>query len=161
MLDKSNSTTTTIVKHNKPSTPPLPNTVRGVLAGFTPNGEPLVDFCANPTGAPVLAASTICVQKTDIGREAVLLFEDGDPARPILLGLIQPPFDGAGGKTMRIDITVDGQRLTLCAEDEIVLRCGEASITLTKAGKVLIRGTYLLSRSSGPNRIKGGSVHLN
>ena len=47
------------------------------------------------------------------------------------------------------------------AESEIVLRCGEASITLTRAGKVLIRGTYLLSRSSGVNRIKGGSVQIN
>ena len=34
----------------------------------------------------------------------------------------------------------------LCSSpsSEIVLRCGEASITLTKAGKVLIRGDYLL-----------------
>jgi hypothetical protein len=42
-----------------------------------------------------------------------------------------------------------------------VLRCGQASVTLTKAGKVLIRGTYVSSRSSGVNRIKGGSVQLN
>ena len=41
------------------------------------------------------------------------------------------------------------------------LRCGKASITLTRAGKVLIRGAYLLSRSSGVNRIKGGSVQIN
>jgi hypothetical protein len=42
-----------------------------------------------------------------------------------------------------------------------VLRCGKASITLTSAGKVLIRGTYVLSRSSGVNKIKGGSIQLN
>ena len=30
-----------------------------------------------------------------------------------------------------------------------------------RAGKVLIRGAYLLSRSSGVNRIKGGSVQIN
>ena len=47
------------------------------------------------------------------------------------------------------------------ALDQLVLRCGKASITLTKAGKVLIQGTYLSSRSSGVNRIKGGSVQLN
>ena len=44
---------------------------------------------------------------------------------------------------------------------QIVLRCGEASITLTRAGKVLIRGAYVLSRSSGTNRIQGGSVEIN
>ena len=42
-----------------------------------------------------------------------------------------------------------------------VLVRGKASITLTREGKVLIRGTYLSSRSSGVNRIKGGSVQIN
>jgi hypothetical protein len=42
-----------------------------------------------------------------------------------------------------------------------VFRFGQASITLTRAGKVLIRGAYLLSRSSGVNLITGGSVEIN
>jgi hypothetical protein len=42
-----------------------------------------------------------------------------------------------------------------------VLQCGKASITLTKAGKVLIQGSYVSSRSTGVNRVKGGSVQLN
>ena len=57
-------------------------------------------------------------------------------------------------------VEIDGETLTLSAEREIVLRCGKASLTLTRAGKVLIRGAYLLSRSSGANRIKGGSVQI-
>jgi hypothetical protein len=60
-----------------------------------------------------------------------------------------------------MDAEVDGERLVFTAKKEIVLRCGKASITLTRAGKVLIRGIYLLSRSSGVNRIKGGSVQIN
>ena len=55
----------------------------------------------------------------------------------------------------------DDEKLILTAEKEIVLRCGLASITLTRAGKVILRGAYLLSRSSGVNRIKGGSVQIN
>jgi hypothetical protein len=51
--------------------------------------------------------------------------------------------------------------MIVSAKEELVLRCGKASITLTKAGKVMIKGSYLLSRSSGVNRIKGGSVQLN
>jgi hypothetical protein len=47
------------------------------------------------------------------------------------------------------------------AKEQLVLRCGKASITLTKEGKVLIQGAYVSSRSSGVNRIKGGSVQLN
>ena len=56
---------------------------------------------------------------------------------------------------------IDGERLEFSAEREIVLRCGKASITLTREGKVLIKGAYLSSRSSGVNRIKGGSVQIN
>ena len=52
-------------------------------------------------------------------------------------------------------------RLELVARREIVLRCGNASITLTRAGKIILRGTYVLSRSSGVNKIKGGSVQIN
>jgi hypothetical protein len=53
------------------------------------------------------------------------------------------------------------ERLELVAEREIVLRCGQASVTLTRAGKIILRGTYVLSRSSGVNRIAGGSVQIN
>jgi hypothetical protein len=56
---------------------------------------------------------------------------------------------------------IDGKRITFDAQEEIVLQCGKASITLTRAGKVLVRGEYLLSRSSGVNSIKGGSVQIN
>jgi hypothetical protein len=42
-----------------------------------------------------------------------------------------------------------------------VLRCGKTSITRTKAGKVVIEGTYLSNKSTRANRIKGGSIQLN
>ena len=58
-------------------------------------------------------------------------------------------------------VELNGRRLEFNADEELVLRCGKSSITLTQAGKVLIRGEYLLSRSSGVNRIKGGSVQIN
>jgi hypothetical protein len=53
------------------------------------------------------------------------------------------------------------ERLTLTATREIVLQCGRASITLTRAGKVLVRGAYLSLRSSGVHRITGASVQIN
>jgi hypothetical protein len=58
-------------------------------------------------------------------------------------------------------LRVDGKRVLIEGQEEITLTCGAASITLTKAGKILIRGTYLQSRSSGVNRILGGSVQVN
>jgi hypothetical protein len=92
----------------------------------------------------------------------VLVFDNNDLRRPIVLGLLQPPSPPEKTtKLQPVEAILDGERVTLEANSEIVLRCGKASITLTRAGKVLITGEYLLSRSSGPNRIKGGSVQIN
>jgi len=133
-----------------------------MLTGYSEQGEPLVDFPGNPAGQPAPAFSTVPLEAAFAGRECVLAFEDGDAGRPILVGLTQPPI--APERVDRrepVEMVVDGKRMVFTAEDEIVLRCGRASITLTRAGKVLIRGAYLLNRSSGVNRIKGGSVQIN
>lgn len=128
--------------------------VIGVLVGLPEPSTPWVAFPGNPRAEGIPARTTAALAATDVGREVALLFEGGDPHRPLVIGCIQRPAGSVG-------IEVDGQRLELSAEREIVLRCGAASITLTRAGKVLIRGTYVLSRSSGVNRIKGGSVQIN
>jgi hypothetical protein len=127
----------------------------GVLAGFDERGVPLVLYPGAPGGRPVPARSVVALSAGAVGREAVLLFEQGDPARPLVMGLVEVPRPGPA----RVEL--DGERLVLTAEREITLRCGEASITLTSAGKVLIHGSYVLSRSSGLNRIKGGAVQIN
>lgn len=59
------------------------------------------------------------------------------------------------------ELLIDGRRIDLQAREEIVLRCGKSSITMTSAGKIIIRGAYVSSKSSGANRIKGGSVQIN
>ena len=139
--------------------------VIGVLVGVNDQGEPLVAFPGNPTEASVVARSTCALSEDDFGREVALLFEGGDPALPLIIGPVHrgkettrsPTQDGQSPT----DVTLDGERICLSADREIVLRCGKASITLTRAGKILIRGAYLLNRSSGVNRIKGGSVQIN
>lgn len=129
----------------------------GVLMGFTDEGTPLVVFPGNLAEAAVPARTTAQLTPEDVGREVALLFEGGDPALPLVVGrLIRP-------EPVAVTVRRDGveERLNLTAEREIVLRCGKASITLTRAGKVLIRGEYVSSRATGANRIKGGSVQLN
>lgn len=128
----------------------------GKLTGANESGEPQVDFPGSPCSRPQSARSMAAWTPSDLGREVVLMFEGGNAHRPVMLGFLQRPH-----VQPRVQAEKDGERLVLTAEKEIVLRCGEASITLTRAGKVLIRGTYLLSRSSGVNRIKGGSVQIN
>jgi hypothetical protein len=121
-----------------------------------PSGIPLVKLPGDPPDASVPARSAVALRSGDVGREAVLFFEEGDRRRPVILGLLQGP----SPKEM-VEVRMDGKRLYLSADNEIVLRCGKASLTLTRAGKVLIRGAYLSSRSSGVHRIKGGSVQIN
>jgi hypothetical protein len=53
------------------------------------------------------------------------------------------------------------EQLVLSASKQITIQCGESSITLTAAGKIILRGKYIVSRSSGVHRIKGGSVQIN
>jgi Domain of unknown function (DUF6484) len=143
--------------------------VIGTFVGVGDAGEPLVDHPLNPSGHPLASRTIVPLGQDRLGQEVVLAFEGGDPGRPIVLGVVlqggEPPpasTDASGARPAPpLEARIDGEQLILTAEKEIVLRCGEASITLTRAGKVLIRGTYLLSRSSGVNRIKGGSVQIN
>ena len=138
----------------------------GVLAANL-GGAPEVDFPGNPLNRPVSARTIASMKPSDVGRSVVLFFEDGDPLRPIILGLVQSrtpsgePTPKMGLKTLTAEIEADGEKLLVAAKSEIVLRCGKASITLTKAGKILIRGEYVLSHSNGLNRVRGGAVHIN
>lgn len=126
------------------------------LVGISDDGSILIQFPA--ATVPTLARTTIELSSSDVGSEVVVAFEAGDERRPIILGRLQ---SAAQAPTQKMKLSADGQSLLLEADQEIVLRCGRSSITLTRAGKVLIRGAYLLSRSSGVNRIKGGSVQIN
>lgn len=139
--------------------------VIGILVGIDDSGTPLVVYPGSPSDVGLAARATIALDRDEIGCEVALLFENGDTCRPLIIGRIRHPQKPANKPSESAPAPataqIDGEVLTFNAEKEIVLRCGRASITLTRAGKVLIRGSYLLSRSSGANRIKGGSIQLN
>ena len=139
--------------------------VRGVLCGFDETGEPLVDFPANASRDPVAAISTVPLGDTDKRREVILLFEDGDLARPVIVGIRQWPVAQRTAQDVKaqqpLTIEADGERLIYTAQKEIVLRCGKASIQLLNDGSIRIRGTNVLSRASATHRIRGGNVQIN
>jgi len=60
-----------------------------------------------------------------------------------------------------LEADIDGRRVRVVAKDEIVLECGQASITLRRNGKIVIRGTYVETYATGTNRVKGGQVRIN
>jgi len=144
----------------------LDGIVIGMFSGFDASRQPLVIFPGNGAAAACVARTTAVLTADDAGCEVALLFENGDPGRPLIIGRIQRPEQRpeaavAPAGSGPVQALIDGEKIEFNAQREIVLRCGKASITLTRAGKVLIRGSYVLSRSSGANRIKGGSVQIN
>lgn len=114
-----------------------------------------------PDAAPIRARTTLqlsleAMQAAASARsEALIVFENESADRPIVVGLMAP------APSPQVDAVVDGRRVTLEGKDEIVLRCGPASITLRRNGRVVIRGAYVETRAQGVNRIKGGSVLIN
>ena len=114
----------------------------------------------------ITARTVLPMRSISVGQDVVLAFENNDSRKPIILGVLQSPESAESISEVQmsgspLEVSKDGQRVSLSAEQEIVLQCGDASITLTKSGKIILRGAYLLSRSSGANCIRGGSVQIN
>jgi hypothetical protein len=137
--------------------------VVGELIGTTDDGRtPLVMYPGQPGSAAIVARSVVDVHGCHIGKQVVLVFEGADLARPIVMGILRDGQDSAlEGRPGHVEVDSDGERMIVGAKEQLVLRCGKASITLTKAGKVLIQGAYVSNRSSGVLRLKGGSVNIN
>jgi hypothetical protein len=138
-----------IVQEKSSTTVSVPGVVVGRLAGFDDAGRPLVSFVSDVPREHVLAKSTIPLKQDHVGSDVVVNFEHGDVRKPVITGSLWHPKHSAA-----IEAELDGERVTLAAKKEIVLRCGEASITLKCDGKVVIRGTYLVSHAAGVNRIR-------
>lgn len=149
----------------------------GWLLGVDSEGRLLVDFDGNRAG-PCPARRTIALSPEQLRaavesrQRAALLFENGNPRLPVVVGLDQAPsptpmLDAALAEAEAeahagpVEALVDGQRVLIEGKEEVVLRCGKASLTLRRNGRVVVRGVYLETHSEGVNRIKGGSVQVN
>jgi hypothetical protein len=133
--------------------------VIGVLIGFDA-GTPLVVFSGNPKETALPARSLVELASEAIGAEVALLFQEGDPGKPLIVGRIverarKVPVDAAP------HVIRDGERVTISGQERVELRCGKARIIMEKDGRITIRGTYVTSHASAANRIRGGSVNLN
>jgi Domain of unknown function (DUF6484) len=139
------------------------NVIVGKLIGLTNDGKlPLIIYPGQLDSFALQARSAVDLYNHHIGQNIVLMFEDADPLKPIVMGVLRKGKElSLADQPGQVEVDADGERFLISAKEQVVLRCGKASITLTKAGKVLIQGTYVVSRSSGANRIKGGSIQLN
>jgi hypothetical protein len=165
--------TTTLVPPARLSEP-VPDAASAHIAtivSLSPDGTPEVRLGAD-TVVPARLACRATRERIETAianrQQAVVLFENGDRTRPIIVGFIEalepePPEPHTGvSETMPfIEADVDGRRVRVTAQDEIVFQCGSASVTLRRNGRVVIRGTYVETCSEGTNRIKGGQVQIN
>jgi hypothetical protein len=149
----------------------LPAPCIGRLAGTNLQGDVLVEYEGHgPFPARMLSGINrkVLARHEQRGREVLLVFEKGSPERPVIIGLMEDPleeiisFEVAEEKSAEPrHILLDGKQVTIEAEEEVLLRCGKGSIQIRKDGKIVIKGTDMLSRSSGPHRIRGASVNIN
>lgn len=130
--------------------------VIGIFLGFA-EGSPLVVYPGNPQEAAIPARSLTELGSDMIGAEVALLFQDGNPGRPLIVGRIVEPVRKASSP----QIIRDGKRVRIVGKERIELRCGEATILMEKDGRITIRGTYVTSQASATNRIRGASIDLN
>ena len=171
--------------------PPSGEIVLGEISGIDDSGQPQVIFSLEKRYGPVVAMATIPITATHVGRQVGLLFAQGREKTPVIIGMIHnalqnlldnieiaeavdeqsmsatktPSPDSSAKSKFTFDkvsdVVVEGKKIIFQGEEEVVLRCGDSSITLHRNGKISIRGKYLLNRSSGVNRIMGGSVQVN
>ena len=130
----------------------LPAVLIGEIVSVNETGAPCVRW---NEGAPVVALGAWIPGSPRwldcIGARAILGFIDGDEQQPIVLGLLDAPRAANGPpETLRLEST-----------RELHLQCGDAKVSLRHDGRVEIRGTHVISRSSGVNKVKGGSVFIN
>lgn len=146
----------------------------GRLVGVQ-DGAALVDFPENRRG-PLVARSTLALSETQLQQSArrrqavVLMFEKGDPGAPLLMGLIDEPsatphidavLEQRSLDAVPTEARVDGQTVTLEGRQEVVLKCGKASITLRRNGQILLKGVNIRTEAEGTQQIKGGKVQIN
>lgn len=156
-------------KRSEPVIAGVTGVVIGRIEGAAQDGRPLVSWAAS--GGQSLAARAVWLANAPDwlkcqGLRVVLGFEDGDETKPLLLGLMDSPrpttsisevAESNAGEVRSLKPKV----VRIESEEELILECGEAKISLRADGRVVILGGYVLSRSKGVNKIKGGAVQIN
>lgn len=144
----------------------------GTIVEINDMGQVTVDYPANIVGPVLSRVATNLSSVNERGGKlqipVVIIFEDGDPMLPIIIGVIRdkvlPAKLNEGGEVpveRPKEGGIDGKTIVFNAEDKIALNCGKSSITLQKNGKVIIKGTQVTSRSSGSQKIKGSVISIN
>ncbi len=113
--------------------------------------------------SPVTARSLCALTDDQVGMQCAIMFEGGDPGKPLLMGMLLQPVLAVSSPDTGENLSIEKKdgMLTVNAATEISLHCGKASLRLLQSGRIELRGTTVVSHASGLNRIRGASVKLN
>ncbi len=137
------------------------------------DGRPRVTFAAL-VGPPPIARVLGLVPREQLeaarldARAILLSFLEGRADSPVIVSVasmadLQPP-ELPPEPEEEVAVEVDGEaieREVIEAKDELVLRCGAASITLKADGTVRVIGRDITSWARRRHRIRGGVVAIN
>lgn len=128
------------------------------VAGIDAEGRPLVqpEGVEFPCPATVVWMTEVPAWDLCIGHRVLVAFPEGEEGGPVILGLLDAPpgTEAPPRKKKEKRVRIEGQ-------EEVVIECGKSKISLRADGRIEIRGGHLISRSSGPNKVKGATVHIN
>jgi|SRR5690554_2157012 len=130
------------------------DTISGVIIGYIFNIDNDGQLWVTHSGLeqPLAAKATCAATQQDVGRQCALMFENGNPSRPVVMGLLHEP-------TLTVAARSTGEPNN--DSESIELSCGKSSLTLHANGHIELRGSKITSHSTGLNHIRGASVKLN
>lgn len=152
-----------------PSSVAVPATFTAILVAVDDRGQGWIRWSDEALAATAPSAAnartqpartTIALAPEHVGRE-VLVCRAGSSERAVIVGVLIGPADTEPLADPSVDLVVERRRIVFAANTELVLRCGEGSITLGADGKVSIRGMDVVSSATRTQRIRGGAVRIN
>lgn len=119
----------------------------GVIKKIVSSHLAEVQFNRNQCKESILARTTVKLSEDDQSESCTLVFQDSDPQKPIITGII---------KTER---NVN-KPLVIESDKGIEIQCGHSKIEITDK-EVSINGQRVTTRAYGLNRVQGASIKLN
>jgi hypothetical protein len=122
-------------------------------------GRPVVRHAGGPqAGVMARVLGSLCAPGQALPAlpcPVMLFLEGGDLLRPVVMGLVHDQLP------VQDTLVLDMERIVLQGHTEVQLRCGQASVTMRADGKLVVKGTELVSKASATNKIRGASVQIN
>lgn len=121
----------------------------GDVGVVTPGNPPIRTKC------DVLLTANSPQLALTLGARVLVLLPAAGESRGCVLGLV------ATYTVPRPELERPPARVRLAAQLELVLECGKASLTMHEDGRVVIKGTDIVSHARRTQKIRGGTVHIN